>query len=38
MKPKYEIVKSEGCLSFGTTVNGQNIYGEFEPMNQSQIE
>jgi hypothetical protein len=37
-KTKYKIVKSEGCLSFGTTVNGQNMYGEFEPMNESQIE
>ena len=37
-KTKYEIVKSEGCLSFGTTVNGQNMYGEFEPMTVEQIE
>jgi hypothetical protein len=37
-KTKYEIVKSEGCLSFGTTVNGQNMYGEFEPMTVEQID
>jgi hypothetical protein len=37
MKTKYKIIKSEGCMSFGTTVNGQDIYGEFEPMTQEQI-
>jgi hypothetical protein len=37
MKTKYKIIKSEGCTSFGTTVNGQNVYGEFEPMCESQI-
>lgn len=35
---KYKIVKSEGCLSFGTTVNGQNIYGEYDPMTPEQID
>ena len=38
MKTKYKIVKSEGCMSFGTTVNGQDIYGEFNPMSQAQID
>jgi hypothetical protein len=38
MKTKYKIVKSEGCMSYGTTVNDQNIYGEYEPMSQQQIE
>jgi hypothetical protein len=28
---KYEVVKSEGCLSFGTTVNGKDWSGEYEP-------
>jgi len=37
MKTKYKIIKSEGCRSFGTTVNGQDIYGEYNPMNESQI-
>jgi len=37
MKTKYKIIKSEGCTSFGTTVNGQNVYGEFERMSESQI-
>jgi hypothetical protein len=35
---KYKIVKSEGCTSFGTTVNGQDIYGEYDPMSQTQID
>ena len=38
MTTKYKIVKSEGCLSWGTTVNGQNIYGEYDPMTQEQID
>lgn len=38
MKPKYTIIKSEGCTSYGTTVNGQDIYGEFNPMTQDQID
>ena len=37
MKTKYKIIKSEGCRSFGTTVNGQDIYGEYNPMTQEQI-
>lgn len=37
-KTKYQIVRGEGCLSFGTTVNGKDIYGEYEPMSESQIE
>ena len=37
MTKKYKIVKSEGCQSFGTTVNGQDIYGEYNPMTQEQI-
>jgi len=28
---KYEVVKSEGCMSFGTTVNGKDWSGEYEP-------
>lgn len=35
---KYTIVKSEGCRSWGTTVNGQNMYGEYEPMTVEQID
>lgn len=35
---KYKIVKSEGCRSFGTTVNGQDTYGEYNPMTQEQID
>jgi len=38
MNAKYKIVKSEGCMSSGTTVNGQDIYGEFNPMTQDQID
>ena len=38
MKTKYKIDKSEGCTAYGTTVNGQDVYGEFEPMNASQID
>ena len=37
MKPKYEIIKSEGCLSFGTTVNGKDMYGEYNPMTPAEI-
>jgi hypothetical protein len=36
-KTKYEIVKSEGCLSFGTTVNGKDMYGEYNPMTPVEI-
>jgi len=28
---KYEVVKSEGCLSYGTTVNGKDWSGEYVP-------
>ena len=37
MKTKYKIIKSEGCMAFSTTVNGQDIYGEYNPMTQEQI-
>jgi hypothetical protein len=37
MKTKYKIIKSEGCMAFDTTVNGQKIYGEYNPMTQEQI-
>ena len=36
-KTKYEIIKSEGCLSFGTTVNGKDMYGEYNPMTPVEI-
>jgi hypothetical protein len=36
-KIKYEIVKSEGCTSFGTTVNGKDMYGEYNPMTPAEI-
>ena len=35
---KYNIIKSEGCRSWGTTVNGQDIYGEYNPMTPEQID
>ena len=35
---KYKIIKSEGCLSFGTTVNGKDIYGDYNRMTAAEID
>ncbi len=37
MRKKYEIIRSEGCLSFGTTANGKDLYGEYNPMTPIEI-
>lgn len=38
MTKKRKIVKSEGCRSWATTVDGQDIYGEYQPMTAQQID
>jgi len=35
---KYEVVKSEGCLAFGLTVNGKDWSGDYEPNLMSESE
>jgi hypothetical protein len=35
---KYKIVKSEGCTSYATTINGKDIYDELGPMPQQEID
>lgn len=36
MTNKRKIVKSEGCRSWATMVDGKNLYGEYEPMTEEQ--
>lgn len=35
---KYKIIKTEGCTAFGITVNGKNLYGEYDPMTKEEVE
>lgn len=37
MRKKYEIVRSEGCRSFGTAVNKKSLYGEYNPLSPIEI-
>ena len=37
MRKKYEIIKTEGCVSYGTLVNDQQLYGEYNPLSPVEI-